>query len=226
MATSMCCPVPVRLPGHPQHSGHALRHDVEPGPGRVRPGLPEGADRAVKDVGPQRLHVVVGQAEPGGDAGPERLHDQVGLAGQLQRECPAPGILHVEGDGPLAPVGLDERPGLTAFVKRTEIPGIVAGHGLDLDHVRAEVGENHRRVRPGEEPGQVEDAEAGERQRRAARGIHVHDRRWRFLKRQASCALFARQSALLTPRRCGACVGNVTPGTRFPVTRRPARGAP
>jgi hypothetical protein len=35
---------------------------------------------------------------------------------------------------------------------------------LDLDDVGPEVGEHHRAVRAGEHPGQVDDADAGERE--------------------------------------------------------------
>ena len=53
--------------------------------------------------------------------------------------------------------------------RRHPVPGVVAGRALDLDHVGAEVGQQHRAVRPGEHAGEVGDHDAATAVRPARR---------------------------------------------------------
>src|SRR5262249_14455018 len=66
------------------------------------------------------------------------------------------GILEIERDVTLAPLTPDERRDLGAS-------HAVAPRRLDLDHVRAEVAQEHRAERPGEILAEVEDADAFQR---------------------------------------------------------------
>ncbi len=154
----------VPVAGHGEEAADALRHDVEPGPVLVRAGLAEAADRAVEDVGSHRPHRFVVDAELVDDSRPEVLDDQVGVARQPQEDLASLVGLQVEGDAALAAVGHGAGVALPADLG-LEATRVVAGDGLlDLDDVRAELGQHHRGVGAGEEPGQVEDAEAVERQ--------------------------------------------------------------
>ncbi len=103
------------------------------------------------------LHAGVVDAELGGDArGHVVVHD-VGGADELERDREAAGILDVERDVALAPLAAEERLGRHAHA--------VAGDGLDLDDLRAEVAEDHRSERAREVLPEVDEADAfqGER---------------------------------------------------------------
>jgi hypothetical protein len=94
---------------------------------------------------------VVIEFEPSHHARTEVLDDDV----RRQRECPRRratlAARQVEDDGALVAVEGEEVRGVVADERRPPGAGVVAAvRSLDLDHVRAEVAQQHRGERPGE----------------------------------------------------------------------------
>jgi len=74
-------------------------------------------------------------------------------------------MLQVDRDRALVAVDLQEVGALTGDEWRAPVAAAVAAsRPLDLDHVRAEVGEHHGAERPGQDLGQVEHPDVGEGQ--------------------------------------------------------------
>jgi hypothetical protein len=72
-------------------------------------------------------------------------------------------LFEVSGDRTLVTVDGQEVSRLAAREGRPPVAGIVAALGvLDLDHVRPEVPKHHRCVRPGQNPGEIQDPHAFE----------------------------------------------------------------
>ncbi len=155
----------VRIAGQAHQARHRLHHQVvtRQVPAATRA---EAADRGVHDAGvagPDRLVV---EPEPGQAAGLEVLHQHVGPAGKLPRGGQITGVIEVQGHGPLVPVDrqvIRRHPG--AGGRRRPAPGVVSSRALHLDHVRAEVGEQHRAVGAGQHPGEIGDQQPGQRAR-------------------------------------------------------------
>ena len=83
--------------------------------------------------------------------------------GEFLRQRGVLGVVEVQHDRRLLRltpevVGRDPVPD-----RRLPGPGVVAARALDLDHVGAEVGQQHRGVRPGQHPGEVGDQQPGQR---------------------------------------------------------------
>jgi hypothetical protein len=141
----------VLLAGHAHQPAQRLREEVVAG---QRAGLLAGAERghrARHEPGvrlPQRLAV-----EPPArhQPGPERLDQHVGPRGEPARELDVAGIAEVERERALVAVESEVVGRLAVAIRRTPVARVVAAVGaLDLDHVRAEVAEQHRRERSGE----------------------------------------------------------------------------
>src|SRR5262249_3523312 len=76
------------------------------------------------------------------------------------------GMADVERDAALVAIEGEERD-RHAVRRGVTVAALVPGsRRLDLDDLRAQIGEEGRAEGPGEEPGQVEDADAGERAHR------------------------------------------------------------
>jgi len=100
------------------------------------------------------------EAELGQRAGPEVLDQYVRARDEPIERGSALGLLEVERHALLVAVDAHEIRALARLKGRTPAAGVVALARLfDLDHPRAEVGEEHRAVRPGEHAGQVEDGD-------------------------------------------------------------------
>jgi hypothetical protein len=99
--------------------------------------------------------VLVADAETVG--GPERhvVVDHVGGRHEFEREAHAVGLLEIDRDVALAALATHERPDETAA-------HAVAARGLDLDHVGAEVGQDHRTERARQVLAEVDNANAFE----------------------------------------------------------------
>ena len=114
-----------------------------------------------RPLGDERLAT---EAEPLRAAGQEVLDDDVGAQRESPHDVLAAGIAQVDRDAALAAVHAHEVRRLAAREGRAPGAGLVALAGpLDLDDLGAEVGQQHRAVRPRQHAGQVEDADAGER---------------------------------------------------------------
>ena len=100
--------------------------------------------------------------KPDTEARTEVLDDHVGAVDEAQKGVPAAGVLEVDDDAAFAPVDAGEvcaaRLAVASGEERAVAPGLIAPGLLDLHDVCAEVGEGHRAVGPGENPGEVDDA--------------------------------------------------------------------
>ena len=92
-------------------------------------------------------------------AGGKIVDHDVAFGGEAAGEFDAARVLHVERDRKFAAIQV----ALEAELAVAELGRILA---LDLDDLRAVVGEDARRDRAGDYPGEVEDADAVQRQRR------------------------------------------------------------
>ena len=101
-----------------------------------------------------------------------------------RRTATAVGLLEVEPDAALVPVDrqvVGRGPGLAgrrgrADPRRAPAARRVAVGRLDLDDVGAEVGQQHRAVRPGQDRRAIDDAQAGQRARARDRAGGIVDR--------------------------------------------------
>src|SRR5215472_611380 len=76
---------------------------------RVGADLAKPADRDIDDVGPDRAHRRLIDAEPLDDAGTEVLHKGVGLFAQFEQRAAARGGLEVERDRALVAIVVEKR---------------------------------------------------------------------------------------------------------------------
>ena len=114
------------------------------------------------------VHALAVEAELARPVRQAVVHERVGGRDQLAAPLAPLRRLEVERDRALAAVERVEVAALAGLERVVAAP-FVAARRLDLDHVGAEVGEEHRRERGGHVLPVVEDAEAGERETRAHR---------------------------------------------------------
>ena len=143
----------VRLTGAGGEPAHRLGERAEAGPPGVRADLAEPGDPG--DHQPRVDRVQLGRPEPPAlqRARPEVLDQHVGVGEQPAQDRGAVRVGQVEGD---ARACCGRAPSTTA--RRRPWPGRARGPGragrvLDLDHVGAEVAEERRGERPGEQRG-------------------------------------------------------------------------
>ncbi len=146
-----------------------LGDDVVAGAVRPRTFAAEGCAIDIDDVGALAAEGLVVDAEAFGDIGAVVDHDHIAGAGEAADDVAAGGMVEVEGDGLLAAieglVGLR----LTGQELPRQPPRLAVDR-LDLDDLGAEVGEEHAAERPGDDLGEVQDSDPGERPgRRASR---------------------------------------------------------
>ena len=99
-------------------------------------------------------------------AGLEVFGQHVGAFEQAQQDLAAGGLADVERDRLLVAVDADEVAGVRLVAeRRAPVAHLVALRRLDLDHLGAVVGQDHRAVGTAEHAGQVDDLDAGERTR-------------------------------------------------------------
>src|SRR5439155_10111902 len=140
----------------------ALGDPVEAAALPIGTGLAESRDRAVDDTRVDRAHVVVAEPEAGRRARAEVLQDDVGPGRQREPDRPAGGRLQVERDASLVAVVGHEGRALAADLRRYRARVVADARPLELDHVGAEVAEQHGAVGPGELGGDVQYAQAVE----------------------------------------------------------------
>ncbi len=177
--------VGVGVPGDRHQPGRGLDHEVVARSGRGRSVAPVAADRQVDQPGMRVAQPCLVDPEPGEGPWPKVLHEDVGVVEQPAQDGAAVGCPQVEPDRALVAIDGQEvggrpRPiGRVTDPRRTPRPGRVAVGRLDLDHVGAEVGQEHRRVRTGEDRRRVDDAQATQRSRvRWLVGGVRHRSRW------------------------------------------------
>jgi hypothetical protein len=151
----------VRVPGEAHQPRDRLHHQVVAGVVGACAGA-ETADRRVHDLGVAGGDGVVVQREALEPAGPEVLDHDVGPGGEALGHVEVRGLLQVQRDRPLVPVDAQVVRRDVVAHGRHPRAGVVAGRALDLDHLGAEVGEQHRRVRARQDPGEVRDEQSAE----------------------------------------------------------------
>ncbi len=120
-------------------------------------------------VGAQRAHVLIADARAARPRRTEVLDDDVRALHQPLDGGASALVGEVECDAALAPVERQVVGGLAAVEWRPPGARLVARAGpLDLDHVGAEIGEEHRAIRAREDPREVEHPDPRERQARLA----------------------------------------------------------
>ena len=106
------------------------------------------------------------EAHAGERAGAEVLGDRVRPGDQLLDQLAGARVVDVGGDAPLVAVEVVEDAGAVrvgvplcrqAPAQRVHVPLV-----LDSDHVGPEVGDDARRLRPGDDPGEVHHADPGQ----------------------------------------------------------------
>src|SRR5579864_6658063 len=111
------------------------------------------------------LQLLVSEAQLFHAAELEVLDHDVALLRQFPRDLLALGGLQVEGHGALVAVDAVEIGRLGRTDAQAPIAGVVAAlRVLDLDDFGAEVTQNHAAPRSGKYPGEIKNANAGERQ--------------------------------------------------------------
>ncbi|CAM5269357.1 hypothetical protein STANM309S_00684 [Streptomyces tanashiensis] len=171
--------LPVRFARHAHEAAHGLDEQVVAGqPGAL--GGAEAGHRAVDESGVAGPYVLVSEAELLHRAGAEVLDEDVRAVHDRAGRGQVLGVGEVERHGALVPVHAEEVRGLAGGERRSPRARVVPrARSFDLDHVRAQVGEEHRHVRPGEHPAEVGDDDpgqgaAGRRRFWCARLICVH----------------------------------------------------
>ncbi len=164
-------PEPAGRAGQLEHPAEGLHRAVGRGQLRVRAVGPEPRDRAVHEARVGRAQVCVADRQPFGDARTEVLEQHVGPGGEVAQHAATRVGLQVEDDRPAVTVQRHVE-GRWRVALREAGPGagrVPAGR-LDPHDVGAQVREGARRDRPGEERGEVEHPDAGERAGRVVRG--------------------------------------------------------
>jgi hypothetical protein len=142
---------PVRLAGHAHEPAHGLQEEVVAGhPGGGLAG-PERGHRARDEARVGRTQRLPVDAPRRHQAGPEGLQQHVGALAQRPRETAVALVGEVERHRALVAVQPQEVRALAVAPRRSPRAGVVAAvRALDLDHIRAEIAEQHRSVGPGE----------------------------------------------------------------------------
>src|SRR5947208_2679884 len=155
---------PVGLAGDGHGAAHRLQREVERGPVAVRSLLAVGGDRADDDPLVERPELRVREAQALHDAGAEIFPDHVRLTDELVEHLAATLAVEVERERFLVAIDRQEvRRLAVGQERRAHAPHRVAAiRILDLDHLGALVGEQHRAVRSREHTREVEDANAFE----------------------------------------------------------------
>src|SRR6185436_2095098 len=148
----------ARLAGDADHAALRLEDEIERRALAVGTVLPESRYGAVDDalVALARSLVVEAQAFQGVHA--EVLDDDVALLDQLEEQLLPFGLLQIDDDAALVAVQADEIGGLAVLERDAPHAREIARAGrLELDHLRAEVGEHRRAERAREGVGEVQD---------------------------------------------------------------------
>ena len=151
----------ARQAGDRHQPAHALRDLVEARPVRVRPVLPEARDAGIDEPRIDRGERLVIDAEALLHVGAEILHHDVGLGGHFLEHRDAFRRLQVQRHRALVAVQVLE----VRTLARTPEPLAFAHviRHLDLDAVRAPVGELAHAGRTGAHAGEIEHGEAVQR---------------------------------------------------------------
>ena len=141
---------------------------------RIGPALPVAGDAAIDEAWIELGQRGVAEPEPVHDTGAKALDQRVGAGRQAPQQRAAFRLLEVDAQAFL--VAIDELVEIAGVTRhRPHRADIVAGAGvLDLDHLGAVIGEVLGGERAGQQTGEIEDAQAGERGRgRISARVHL-----------------------------------------------------
>ena len=136
--------------------------DVVPGLRSARPALAVAGDRAIDQPRIDLAQRPGPETEPRHHAGPELLDQNVGALDQRHQPGAVGFVLEIEHQALLAAVEHGEHRAL-AVEARLVAAHVLAARPLDLDHLRARLGEHQGGERPRQERGEVEHQDVGER---------------------------------------------------------------
>ena len=164
------------------HAGQRQVVQVVPGRQPQRPLLPVAADAGQHDGRIDRPQRLVAQAEPLHHAGPEAFDDRMRLAHQRAQAVELLGLLQVEHQPALAVVddavevrdAVLARPHVRRVIARQT--GTAGQRRLDLEHLRAQIGQMPAGHRPGQQPRQVQHAQRRQHRRAAIAFLHRRPR--------------------------------------------------
>ena len=148
--------------GHREESTRRLRDDVVRHLTGTRPGRAEPGERTDDEARVARAQHVGAEPFRRHPPGAEVVDDGVGAGDEAQEQLAAFRVADVERDRALAAVGVLKRERGLALRRGAVAVIVPSPRPLDLDHVGTEVGEERRRERPGDDAGEIEDAEAFE----------------------------------------------------------------
>ena len=132
-----------------------LEDRIEPGPRGIRAASAVAGDRQPHEIRPQPEQADVVESQPVECAHAHVVDQHVARLDERAHRIDALSRLQIEHERSLAAVPADEA--VLNEAKR------IAARRLDLPHLSAQIGQQSRAERAGEEAGQVDDADAGER---------------------------------------------------------------
>ena len=149
--------------GHVGQTTHHL-HDLIQGRAVLVGTRQETIERTVDDVRAQLAHGIVIEAETLHGAGAKVFRDHVGTGQQTLHDVPPARRLDVHREASLVAIEGDEESGAGAC----QVTRVVAGDRLHLDHVCAEVRQDHAAARPHDHVHELDHPHARQRQTRPA----------------------------------------------------------
>ena len=153
-------------PGDRHQAAHALRNLVEARAQAIRSVLAVAGDAGIDQARIDRGHRLVADAKPVFDIGTVVFHQHVGARRQLLQDRDAFGRLEVQRHATLVAMHVLE---VTVLARTADTFAFVqCGGHLDLDHLRAPIGELTDRGRPGAHAGQIEHRDM----RQSGGGLH------------------------------------------------------
>ena len=163
----------VGIAGQFHQSGLGLHQEIVARPVGALAGAAIGRDVQADDRGLQVLQARIVDGELGGLRAAQVVDHAVGALHQRLELAAALGRLDVERHALLAEVpGLEVLAVVRAELVRPDVARGIAVGRLDLDHLGAELGQEHRAVGAGAELLQRQDANARERLRRRSWAAH------------------------------------------------------
>ncbi len=122
--------------------------------------LVEAGDGAEDDLRVSRGEGRVSQPEPVQDARSKALDHHLKPGQEAEQEFPPRRTLQVDRDGALAPIEGVKGAAEPLVLGRQVAEIITRGSILHLDHVSAEIGQDEGTERPGQQPGEIKNANA------------------------------------------------------------------
>jgi hypothetical protein len=117
----------------------------------------------IDDVGPDRLHRIVGEAQLGDRLAAHRVDEDVGSRDECAQHRLVRLVAQVEHQAALAAVHVDEDAAHARRGADGDVARVVAARRLDLDHVGAHIGHDLRRIGAEHHAREIDDADAGKR---------------------------------------------------------------